>query len=153
MLKKIIYTGLIILAGFSSLAFAQEKTVVGDANAKKMLLGKHLLSLQWISWDYFGAANITDKAGVLYLKGEQKQRGGGSDFVKIDGTITSIDKNEFKFDGTIIMQISHINGGEPCTRSGEMTFAVTGKRKYWRLREMTNPCDEATDYVDIYFRK
>jgi hypothetical protein len=51
MLKKIIYISLIILAGFSSLVFAQEKTVVNDADAKKMLLGKHLLSLQWISWD------------------------------------------------------------------------------------------------------
>ncbi len=152
MLKKIIYASLIILAGFSSLGFAQEKTVVHDADAKKMLLGKHLLSLQWISWDYFGTANITNKAGVLYLKGEQKQRG-GNDFVKIDGTIKSIDKNEFKFGGTIVMQISHINGSKPCTRSGEMTFAITGKRKYWRLQEMTNPCDEATDYVDIYFRK
>jgi hypothetical protein len=152
MLKKIIYASLVVLAGFSSLVFAQEKTVVNDADAKKMLLGKHLLSLQWISWDYFGTATITHKAGVLHLKGEQKQQG-GSDFVKIDGTITSVDKKEFKFDGTIIMQISHINGGEPCTRSGEMTFAVTGKRKYWRLQEMTNPCDEATDYVDIYFRK
>jgi hypothetical protein len=152
MLKKIICTSLIILTGFSSLVFAQEKTVINDANAKKMLLGKHLLSLQWISWDYFGTANITNNGGVLLLKGEQKQHG-GSDFVKIDGMITSIDKNEFKFDGTVIMQISHINGGEPCSRSGEMTFAVTGKRKYWRLQEMTNPCDEATDYVDIYFRK
>ena len=151
MLKKIIYASLIILAVFSSLVFAQEKTVVGDANAKKMLLGKHLLSLRWIGWDYFGTANITNKAGVLYLKGEQKERG-GSDFVKIDGTIMSIDKKEFKFDGTIVMQISYINGGKPCMRSGEMTFAITGKRKYWRMQEMTNPCDEAVDYVDIYFR-
>ncbi len=152
MLKKIIYINLIILAGFNSSVFAQEKTIVGDTNAKKMLLGKHLLSLQWISWDYFGTANVTDKAGILHLKGEQKQHN-GSDFVKIDGTITSIDENEFKFTRTIVMQISHINGGEPCTRTGEMTFAVTGKRKYWRLQEMTNPCDQATDYVDIYFRK
>lgn len=151
MLKKIIYISLIILAGFSSLVFAQEKTVVNDADAKKMLLGKHLLSLQWISWDYFGTTNITNKAGVLYLKGEQKQHG-GSDFVKIDGTITSIDKKEFKFEGTIVTQISYINGGKPCTRLGEINFAITGKRKYWRLQEMTNPCDEAVDYVDIYFR-
>ena len=152
MLKRIIYTSLIILAGFGAAVFAQEKTIVGDANAKKMLFGKHLLSLQWIGWDYFGTANVTDKAGILHLKGEQKQHN-GSDFVKIDGAITSIDENEFKFNGTIVMQISHINGGEPCTRTGEMTFAITGKRKYWRLQEMTNPCDQATDYVDIYFRK
>ena len=152
MLKRFIHASLIILAGFSSLVFAQEKTVVNNANAKKMLLGKHLLSLQWISWDHFGTATVTDKKGILYLQGSHKGRG-NTDFLKIDGTITEIDKTEFKFDGTIVMQISHINNGEPCERNGEMTFAITGKRKYWRLQEMKSPCDVTTDYVDIYLRK
>ncbi len=151
MLKKIIYTSFLFLAVLNASVSAQEKTVVNDANAKKMLLGKHKLSLQWISWDYFGTATVTNKNGVLYLKGEQKQRG-GKDYLKIDGTITSLDKTEFTFDGTIEMRISHNNNGEACKREGEMTFAVKGKRKYWRLQEMDNPCDGVTDYVDIYFR-
>ena len=151
MLKKIIFAGVLVFAGLSFSISAQDKTIVSDATAKKMLLGKHLFSLQWISWDYFGAATVTDKKGVLYLKGEQKQRG-GKDFVKIDGTIISIDKKKFVFDGTIVTQISHINNGEACTRTGEMTFAATGKRKYWRLQAIDNPCDEVADYVDIYFR-
>jgi hypothetical protein len=37
-------------------------------------------------------------------------------------------------------------------RQGDFTFKVTGKRKYWRMQEMDNPCDEATDYVDIYYK-
>ena len=152
MFKKIILTTLLILAGLNFSVAAQNKTVVNDASAGKMLLEKHLLSLQWISWDYFGAANVINRKGVYYLKGEQKQRG-GSDYVKIDGVITEINAKDFKFDGTIEMRISHNNSGAPCKREGEMTFAVTGKRKYWRLQEMTNPCDEVTDYVDIYFRK
>lgn len=152
MSKKIILTTLLILAGLNFSVAAQNKTVVNDASAGKMLLGKHLLSLQWISWDYFGAANVINRKGVYYLKGEQKQRG-GNDYVKIDGVITEINAKGFKFDGTIEMQISHNNSGAPCKREGEMTFAVTGKRKYWRLQEMTNPCDEVTDYVDIYLRK
>lgn len=151
MLKKIIYTSLLFLAGLNSFAFAQEKTVVGDANAKKMLLGKHRFSLQWISWDYFGAANVIDKNGVLHLTGEQKQRG-GTDYLKIDGTITSIAQNEFTFSGTIVTQVSHLNDGAPCKREGEMTFAIKGKRRYWRLQQMENPCDVAGDYVDIFFR-
>ncbi len=151
MLKKIIYTSFLLLICLNSFVFAQEKTVVNDAKAKKMLLGKHRLSLQWISWDYFGTATVTNKNGVLYLKGEQKQRG-GKDYLKIDGTITSIDKNEFTFNGTIVMQVSHNNDGEPCEREGEMTFAIKGKRRYWRLQEMDNPCDGVTDYVDIFFR-
>ena len=152
MLKKIIYVNLLVLAVFGFSSFAQEKTVVSDTKAKTMLLGKHKISLQWISWDYFGAATVTNKKGVFYLKGGQKQRGKGSDYLTIDGVITQIDAKEFKFDGTIITQISHINNGEPCTRTGEMTFRITGKRKYWRMQEIDNPCDNAADYVDIYFR-
>ena len=151
MLKKIIYASLLVLVAFGFSAFAQEKTIVNNAKAKIMLIGKHKVSLQWISWDYFGTANITNKNGVIYLKGEQKQRK-GTDYVKIDGVITEIDAKEFKFDGTIITQVSHINNGEPCTRTGEMTFRITGKRKYWRMQEIDNPCDTAADYVDIYFR-
>lgn len=132
-------------------AMAQERTKVNSAAAARSLLGRHMLSLQWISWDYFGAATVTNTGGVYRIKGEQKGRG-NSDFVRIDGYITSIDAKEFAFDGTIITQISHINGGEPCTREGEFVFRITGKRKYWRLMQMDNPCDPVTDYVDIYFR-
>lgn len=138
-----------VLGGVS--AFAQSKTVVNNVNAKKMVLGKHLLTLQWISWDYFGAATVTERNGVMRLKGEQKQRS-GSDYVRLDGTITEINAKDFIFDGEIEMRVSHINGGEPCKRTGEMTFAITQKRRYWRLQQMDNPCDEATDYVDIYLR-
>jgi hypothetical protein len=135
------------------LAFAfplDAQTVVKDQAAKAKLLGKHKLSLQWISWDYFGTATVTEKNGVLYLKGEQKSRQ-GTDFVKVEGIITSIEAKSFTFTGTIITQVSHNNDGKPCTREGEMTFAITGKRKYWRLQQMQSPCGVETDYVDIYF--
>ena len=148
-MKKILISLLILVAlGFS--AFGQ-KTIVNDAKAKTMLLGKHRFSLQWISWDYFGAATVTQKGGILYLKGEQKSRK-ENDFVKIDGRITEINARNFKFDGTIITRVSHINNGEPCKREGEMTFKITGTRKYWRLAEMDNPCEGVTDYVDIFFK-
>ena len=116
-----------------------------------MLLGRHKLALQWISWDYFGTVNVSQKAGVFYIKGEQRQRG-GDDFLRIDGVITEIAAREFKFDGVIVTRVSHINGGEECKRVGEQTFRISGSRKYWRLAEMDNPCDPVTDYVDIYFR-
>lgn len=141
-----------IVAAFLAIGvFAQAKTDVNDRNAARMLLGKHKVSLQWISWDYFGTATATNKAGVYSLKGEQKGRD-NMDFLKVEGLITQINAKEFKFDGTIITQVSHINGGKPCERKGEMTFRITGKRKYWRLMEMDNPCEAVTDYVDIYFR-
>jgi hypothetical protein len=149
MTKKIFLIGLLIF-GLSLAALAQ-KTVVNNAKAKTMLLGRHRISLQWISWNYFGAANVTQRGGVLYLKGEQKQRG-GTDFVRVNGTITEINAKDFKFDGTITTQVSHINGGKPCKREGEMTFKITGTRRYWRLMDMDNPCESVTDYVDIFFK-
>jgi len=140
---------LILLAALG--ATAQERTIVNDKAAAQMLLGKHRLSLQWISWDRIGTATVTNRAAVYSIKGEQKGRGNG-DYVRIEGMIVSIDPKEFVFEGSIVTRVSHINGGEPCTRQGDFTFRITGKRKYWRLMEMDNPCDTATDYVDIYFR-
>ena len=100
-------------------SIAQQATDVNDVKASKMLLGKHKISLQWISWDYFGTANVTKTAGVYRLKGEQKGRK-STDFVTVDGVITRIDAKEFKFDGKVTTQVSHINGGKPCERTGEI---------------------------------
>ncbi len=133
-----------------SAAFAQERTAINDATAAKMLLGRHMFALQWISWDHFGSATVVKRNGVYFLKGEQKGRG-NTDHLLIDGHVISIDAKEFVFDGTIETRVSHINGGEPCTRTGEMVFKITGKRKYWRLQQMDNPCEPVTDYVDIFF--
>jgi hypothetical protein len=131
---------------------AHPRTVIKDNAAKTMLMGEHRLSLQWISWDYFGKAKVTDINGTLFLTGEQKARK-GADHLKIDGIITEVAAKEFKFKGTIITSVEINNGGKPCERKGEMTFIIKGNRKYWRLKEMENPCEEIVDYVDIFFRK
>jgi hypothetical protein len=151
MLKKKISVVFLLILAISFSVYAQEKTVVNDAKAKQMLSGKHKLSLQWISWDYFGTATVTQKGGVYYLKGSQLGQQ-NSDYLKIDGKITEISAKEFKFNGKIAIKISYNNNGEECLREGEMTFKITGKRKYWRLMEMDNPCEGVTDYVDIYFK-
>lgn len=151
MLKRALIIGFLLCAAFSVSISAQQKTEVLDAKAKAMLLGRHRLSLQWISWDYFGSATVTQRNGALLLKGRQNGRG-NSDYLTVEGVITSVDAKEFKFDGKIVVRVSHINRGEPCVREGEMTFKITGRRRYWRLQEMDNPCDTATDYVDIFFR-
>lgn len=142
-----------LIAAFCLTAVAQDQTRVNDRAAAQMLLGRHMLSLQWVSWDHFGTVTVTDRDGVYSIRGEQKGRGeSASDFVKIGGTITSIDAKEFAFSGSITTQVSHINEGKPCVREGEFSFKITGKRRYWRLQQMDNPCDPVTDYVDIYFR-
>jgi len=140
-----------IIFVLAATGFAQQKTLVRNEKAKQMLLGRHKISLQWISLDYFGTATVTERKGVLYLKGRQDGRK-STDFVSVDGVIAWIDSKEFVFQGKVVTQISHIFGGKPCTRDGELVFRITGKRKYWRMQEIDNPCDEAADYVDIYFR-
>jgi hypothetical protein len=142
---------LICVLVFAVSTFSQAKTEINDTAAAKMLLGKHMLSLQWISWDDFGTAEVKDSLGAYGIKGWQKGKG-NDDLLTIEGHIISIDAKQFVMEGTIVTKISHINGGQPCGRQGDFTFKITGKRKYWRLQEMDNPCDEATDYVDIYFR-
>ena len=149
-MMKILATLLFIFFAFG-ISFAQGRTIINDQAAAKMLLGKHKLSLQWISWDHFGAATVTNEAAVYSIRGSQKGRG-NSDLLSIEGIIVSIDAKQFVFEGKIVTQVSHIAGGKPCIRQGDFTFRITGKRKYWRMQEMDNPCDEATDYVDIYFK-
>ena len=142
---------MVVSLALCSVVIGQERTEVNDRAAAKRLLGRHKISLQWISWDYFGTATVTNKGGLYRLKGEQKGRG-STDIVSVDGVVTQINAKEFKFDGKVITQVTHINGGKPCERTGEMTFRITGKRKYWRLQQIDNPCDGVADYVDIYFR-
>lgn len=151
-MKKIVVLSLALhLLGIS--IWAQQRTDVNDSTAARMLLGRHRMSLQWVSWDYFGVATVTNRRGVYSIKGEQKGRGmSKGNSVRIDGVITSIDAKDFVFRGKIVTLVTHINEGKPCERNGEFTFKITGKRRYWRLQQMDNPCDPVTDYVDIYFR-
>jgi hypothetical protein len=146
-----IFCALIIT--ISVAASAPDKAIIKDEKAKAMLVGEHRFSLQWVSWDYFGKAKIEERNGELFVKGEQRARK-GDDSVTIDGRITQVNAKDFKFNGVIITKVSHMNNGAPCQREGEFTFRITGNRRFWRLKEMTNPCDSdgAVDYIDIYFR-
>lgn len=96
---------------------------------------------------------MTEKEGVLRLKGEQRSKE-NDDYITIDGVVTDITEKEFTFTGTIITKVSFLNSGKPCKRTGTMTFAIRGNRKYWRMQEMDNPCDSegVVDYVDIFLR-
>ena len=127
------------------------KTVINSMTAKEKLLGTHRFSIQWISWDYFGKAAVTEKEGVLYISGEQKSKE-NDDFIKMEGVITEVNEKNFVFDGMITAKIYHLNAGKPYERKGKMTFRISLGRSYWRLREMENPAGGGVvDYVDIFF--
>ncbi|MDZ4836862.1 MAG: hypothetical protein SGJ27_24030 [Candidatus Melainabacteria bacterium] len=129
------------------------KTTFQNPSLKSKILGKHMLSLQWLQFtnNEFGSALVTDKNGMLMLKGEQQHKGKGGGYLKVDGRITEVNANSFKFNGKILTQVETIADGKECVREGDMTFLAKGKRKYWRLQEMKSPCSEVTDYVDLYF--
>lgn len=128
------------------------ETIIRDQAAAAKLKGDHLFAIQWISWDYYGRVSVTTNHGVWEIKGRQDSLE-DDDFISIEGTITEINALSFTFSGTIVTKISYINNDQPVTRSGVMTFRISGKRKYWRLKEMLNPAASATDYIDVFFKK
>lgn len=145
-----------VLAG-SPPATAAQKTANGlDAAARARLVGEHMLTLQWLRWgDLSGAGKVVveDAGDTLPMRGEQRGTGeNADDYVRLDGRIVAASREGFVFEGEILTRVHHIANGSECRRSGTFTFKATGKRRYWRLQEMDNPCDSATDYVDVYFR-
>ena len=117
----------------------------------KNILGRHMCSLQWISWKDFGTVTISqDSDKIIHVKGGQKSKT-NSDYLQIDGTLTVVNPLHLKFNGEIITCVNHINNGNPVKRKGTYNFTVAGQRRYWRMQEMTNPDDPCCDYVDIYF--
>ena len=115
------------------------------------ILGKHMCSLQWISWKDFGTVTISQDSGkTIHVKGGQKSKT-NSDYLDIDGTLTVVNPLHLKFEGEIITCVDYINNGKPVKRKGTYNFTVAGQRRYWRMQEMTNPDDGCCDYVDIYF--
>lgn len=118
----------------------------------KNILGKHMCSLQWISWKQFGSVTISQDSdtGIVFVKGGQKSKT-NSDYLDIDGTLTIVNPLHLKFEGEIITCVDYINNGKPVKRKGTYNFTVAGQRGYWRMQEMTNPDDGCCDYVDIYF--
>jgi len=143
-----------ITAVFQPAPSSQQTSPVSPAQThplspgEQKLLGKHLFSLQWISWEQFGTAVVTQEASGLHIKAKQELNG---DYVTLIGQVTVKNEKEFTVTGDLITCVHYINNGEPCARNGTFTFKNTGTRKYWRLQEMDNPCDIGVDYVDIYF--
>ena len=141
---------------------SESKETKAISENDKMMLGTHLFSLQWISWDRFGKVNITKgkDENTYYIIGKQDGRNCSDDeqgringdYVSIDGTLTVVSKTKLIFNGTIITKAYCVKNGEECVRNGQFHFEATSGRKYWRLQEMENPCDNVTDYVDIDFK-
>jgi hypothetical protein len=123
---------------------------VKDKAARKKLLARHALTLQWIESKQKGAVTIWEDAGYVRVAGEQRDAATGN-FVTVEGWITKIEAKQFKLRGRVVTRVGYIADGKECAREGDFTFLIKGGRKFWRLQEMKNTCanDGTVDYVDI----
>ena len=143
---------LTVLIGLLLPAAALADPTITDQKMADKLYGKHALTLQWLGTGDLktaGSVEVSEVDGDWRLTGRQEADEG---FVELEGVVKAVDATTFSFSGEIVTQVSYINNGKPCSRSGDFTFLKKGKRKYWRLQQMDNPCDMAADYVDIYLR-
>ena len=132
------------------LAAAAPGTQVNDPAALARLRHNSGITLQWIGFETpeRGHVRVTERGGVVHLRGSHAGRGGGGR-LEVEGDILSIDARSFAFRGRIVITDTPDPGRE-CVRDGEFEFRATGTRRYWRLQQM-EACDGLTDYVDIYF--
>jgi len=126
-----------------------KQTLVRDRTALKRLLGSAGITLQWIGWDRRGTLTADYSGKLLRLRGGQSAAPPMRGTLTIDGVVTEIRATSFTFVGRIDISDTP-DAGRSCHRDGEMRFAITQNRKYWRLQQM-EACDGLTDYVDIYF--
>jgi hypothetical protein len=139
---------------FLCAAAAYSQTRINDKAAAEKLLGAHNLTLQWLIYEKGqrpGTVTITNENGTYKVKGEQ--RGKGTDVLTIDGRVMTVNALDFVFQGKIVTRVSYIAAGKECVRDGTFTFRISGARQFWRIKEQSNPCDEAADYVDISFAR
>ena len=127
---------------------AAERTIVRDPAALARLRRNSGITLQWISFEApaRGHVTVTERAGLVHLRGSQAGNGGE---LGLEGDVLSIDAASFTFRGTISI-VDTPDRGRNCLRDGTYEFRVTQRRRYWRLQQM-EACDGLTDYVDIYF--
>ena len=122
-----------------------------SANAQQeiveKLLGTHTFGVQFI-YDGYGTAKITESEGVLQLKGEQYSKD-REEYLLMEGTITILDDRSFTFEGSLKLFTEGCCG--LLDRTVFYTFRKTGNRKYWRLKERNDLCDQYTCayYLDI----
>ena len=132
----------------SQAASAAERTVVRDPAALARLRRNSGITPQWISFESpaRGHVYVTERAGLVHLRGSQAGNGGQ---LRLEGDVLSIDSTSFTFRGQISI-LDTPDRGRNCLRDGTYEFRVTQRRRYWRLQQM-EVCDGLTDYVDIYF--
>lgn len=145
-----------IALGFGALAqhapleaeASNERTVVRDRAAAQRLRRNKGLTLQWIDWNTRGHARVSVAGGVWTLRGAQAEAGGPGRLF-LEGRVAEVGRDYFLFDGLVRIADTP-DRGRLCEKRDVWRFAVTQRRKFWRIRTF-EWCDGLTDYIDIYF--
>ena len=136
---------------------ASTKNALGANDTENLVLGNHVLTLQWLSFNKgLGKAKIYKKDGKILIEGYQEENYQGHlNYMSIQGTIRIISPSELEFEGKIITKINYINSGALYERNGKFLLKARGSRKYWRMQNMEQPDGNSTvtDYIDIFFEK
>ena len=127
---------------------AAEPTRVLSAKAAQRLMTNKGLTLQWVDWNTRGSAVVRHEGDVWTLRGAQAEAGGPGRLF-LEGTITEIGADYFTFEGRVAITNTP-DQGRTCDKTKTWHFAITQKRRYYRLREF-EWCDGLTDYIDIHF--
>lgn len=115
---------------------------------EESLIRKHQFGEQFI-WDGYGRAEIfKERQGILRIKGEPYYNN-REEYV-LHGTITVVDERNFMIKGNLKLFTAVCCG--LLDREIVYTFCKTGNRKYWRLKERIELCDQYTCayYLDIF---
>jgi hypothetical protein len=125
-------------------------TIINDQATLERLLGNSGITVQWLTWDQEGRGELSTnwQGKVLYIEGSHKSQTSPG-IMTIKGNIVQVDKDRFLFNGRITITETP-DAGRKCVKDGISNFAVTQRRKYFRLREF-EWCDHLTDYIDIFF--
>jgi hypothetical protein len=123
---------------------------VRDSLTARLLEGRHGFRLQWITYNNTpnGSVRVWREGTAYRIAGEQRDAT-RNDYVRLEGYVTEIRAREFVVEGVLATRVASIYGGAECSRSGPFTFRRTGTRAFFRVKEMENPCDPVTDYVDL----
>ncbi len=124
------------------------ETRIIDRSAAQRLIANKGLTLQWIDWNTRGHAVVRRERGLWKLRGAQAEAGGPGRLF-LDGVISEVGRDYFTFVGKIRIADTP-DRGRLCEMDKTWHFAITQRRKYYRLREF-EWCDGLTDYVDLHF--
>ena len=107
---------------------------------------------------FIGINEPSPRAFGIYRDGDQVRVFGSQEvegnWVMVNGTVTAdpAQQDRFTLSGEVVTRVSYNNHGNACRRTGEFHFVQKPGKKYWRMREIDNPCEAVADYVDIYFK-